>query len=188
MSGLASPPPRQDRYPAEPGVEGAAFSPVRLLKRPAPVSPSSIGGSALLTSTDLDCLLDTLAIPDSGRSLVRHVRSSPPARTVGRSRGKPWFTFASRKMRRGIQAESGSVEFAACYVYEADEGVLEFWDQPTVLNVRYPHADGRGSGGTTTPDYLVIERVGIRLDERKQDPRLPRPPHHTPHIYPCART
>jgi hypothetical protein len=137
----------------------------------------------LLTSTDLDCLLDTLAIPDSGRSLVRHVRSSPPARSVGRSRGKPWFTFASRKMRRGIQAESGSVEFAACYVYEADESVLEFWDQPTVLNVRYPHEDGRVSGGTTTPDYLVIERVGIRLDEWKQERRLRRLASEAPHIY-----
>lgn len=41
-------------------------------------------------------------------------------------------------MLRGIQAESGSVEFAACYLYEADESVLEFWDQPTVVNVRYP--------------------------------------------------
>ncbi len=137
----------------------------------------------MLTSTDLECLLDTLAVPDSGRSLVRHVRSSPPVRTVGRSRGKPWFTFASRKMLRGIQAESGSVEFAACYLYEADESVLEFWDQPTVVNVRYPHEDGRVSGGTTTPDYLVIERDGIRLDEWKQERRLRRLASEASHIY-----
>jgi putative transposase len=140
-------------------------------------------GSALLTSTDLDCLLATLAMPDAGRSLVRHVRSSPPARTVGRSRGKPWFTFASRKMLRGIQAESGSVEFAACYLYEADESVLEFWDQPTVLSVRYQHEDGRVSGGTTTPDYLVVERDGVRLDEWKQEQRLRRLAAEAPHIY-----
>ncbi len=137
----------------------------------------------MLTSTDLDFLLDTLATPNSGRSLVRHVRSSPPVRTVGRSRGKPWFTFASRKMLRGIQAESGSVEFAACYLYEADESVLEFWDQPTVLNVRYQHEDGRVSGGTTTPDYLVVERDGIRLDEWKQERRLRKLATEAPHIY-----
>lgn len=137
----------------------------------------------MLTSTDLDCLLDTLAMPDSGRSLVRHVRSSPPARTVGRSRGKPWFTFASRKMRRGIQAESGSVEFAACYLYEADESVLEFWDQPTVLRVRYQHEDGSVSGGTTTPDYLVVEPDGVRLDEWKQERRLRKLATEAPHIY-----
>src|SRR5262249_55491660 len=39
----------------------------------------------LQTSIDLDCLLETLAVPDSGRLLLRYVGSPPPVRTVGRS-------------------------------------------------------------------------------------------------------
>jgi hypothetical protein len=66
---------------------------------------------------------------------------------------------------------------------ESDGNVLEFRDQPTVLSVRYEHGDGKVTGGVTTPDYLVIERGGIFLDEWKLEPKLRKAAQEAPHIY-----
>src|SRR4051812_206926 len=84
----------------------------------------------MLSDETLESLFGKLGVPPSGRSAVRLVRTSPPARQVTTGRGRSASVFASVKMGRGIQAESRTIEYPACYAYEHDPAVLEFWDQP----------------------------------------------------------
>jgi putative transposase len=105
---------------------------------------------------------------------LRCGRSAAPAGSRG-SRSRAGRCSAASRPR----AAASSSRPATC----TKPSILEFWDQPTVLNVRYQHEDGRVSGGTTTPDYLVVEPDGIRLDEWKPERRLRKLATEAPHIY-----
>ena len=73
-----------------------------------------------------------LQLSEQQGDLIKHIRTSPPARKVRGSGKNVHGPFASVKMGRTIQFESHTVELPAILqFYEYDDSVLEYWDQPT---------------------------------------------------------
>jgi len=66
-----------------------------------------------------------------------------------------------------IQFESQHVELWAIYAMERDNDVLEYYDQPTRIQLHYKSRSGRKTSPWHTPDFLVIRRNGAAFEEWK---------------------
>jgi putative transposase len=75
-------------------------------------------------------------------------------------------------MSVSIQFESHTVELWAIYTMEYDPDVLEFFDQPTQLELAYPGPSGRLTKALHTPDFLVLRKDGASFEEWKPKNRL----------------
>ena len=109
-------------------------------------------------------------VSGKGIEIALAVRSSPPARRVRSSSrlGSSAFTFASRKMRQTIQAESLSIELPAIYKHEFDSEVYEFYDQPSEpLFLEYRSKNGRKVKAKSIADFFVISDDFIGWEEWK---------------------
>jgi len=74
--------------------------------------------------------------PETSEVLAR-LRSLAPSRRVGSRIENVSGAYASRKMGCTIQFESHKVELWAIYTMEYDHTVLEYYDQPTKLELQY---------------------------------------------------
>ena len=126
----------------------------------------------MLTEAALDELFERFGVPRLGRDLVRHIRVSEPVRRVRGGRGNVISIYPSRKMGRSIQAESHTCELVGILQKEHDEGVFEFWDQPTKFKLSWKSATGRGTGALHTPDFLEISDQGFIFEEWKTEVEL----------------
>jgi putative transposase len=115
--------------------------------------------------------------------LLTRVRSSPPARRVQARGTNVSGTYASRKMGCTIQFESHTVELWAIYTMEHDPAVLEYYDQPTTVRLRYPSSSGRPLTVSHTPDFLVLTHEGAWLEEWKKEEKLQQLTRSQPHRY-----
>lgn len=104
----------------------------------------------------LDAALQKL--PAEGRRIVEAIRVGQPVRGVT-SRRTVTGRFPSKKMARTIQTESRSIEGAACWLYEFDPAVLEFYDQPWHLTLKWRGAT-RTLSAVYTPDFFLVRMVG----------------------------
>ena len=95
-------------------------------------------------------------VPERGRQLALDVFHGDPVRRVGGGGRSVVTRYASRKMRRVIQAESRNVELVFLEQCEYDPSVLFFFCQPTSLRVRITDAKGRTRPTRTVPDYFVL--------------------------------
>src|SRR5215831_5927660 len=93
--------------------------------------------------------------PETQEHIAR-LRAAPPVRRVGSRAQNVSGTYASRKMGCTLQFESHKVELWAIYAMEYDPAVLEYYDQPTTLTLRYPSKTGRQVTVHHTPDFLVL--------------------------------
>jgi putative transposase len=109
--------------------------------------------------------------PQASEAVTR-VRSSPPVRRVGSRANNVSGTYTSRKMGCTIQFESHTVELWAVYTMEYDPQVLEYYDQPTPLELHYQAKSGRAVTVSHTPDFLVLRQDGVWLEEWKQEDKL----------------
>jgi putative transposase len=104
--------------------------------------------------------------------LLARIRNSPPVRRVRGRAGNVSGFFPSRKMGLAIQFES-SIELGAIYLMEQDESVLEFYDQPYTFKLKYLDKSGkRLQGHFYTPDFLVLRKSGVFLEEWKTEDDL----------------
>lgn len=104
--------------------------------------------------------------------LLARIRNSPPARRVRGRAGNVSGFFPSRKMGVAIQFES-SIELGAIYLMEQDESVLEFYDQPYTFKLKYLDKAGKKlQGHFYTPDFLVLRKSGVSLEEWKMEDDL----------------
>src|SRR5262245_59040680 len=101
-----------------------------------------------------------LNLSESTREIIRQIRSSDPARRVGRRAGNVSGRYPSRKMRRTIQFESHRNELAAIHEYEHDETIHEFYDQPPPVKLDYLTKNGRPIAVWHTADFFVIGKDG----------------------------
>lgn len=91
-----------------------------------------------------------------GEAYINRVRSSPPARCVGGTRFlSVSCRFPSEKMGCTIQAESRTGEYPLVLTLELDDDVIEFYDQPSPVQVARTRAGRRHVSGNT-PDFLVL--------------------------------
>lgn len=71
-----------------------------------------------------------------------------------------------------IQFESHKVELPFIYQLEYDDNVLEFYDQPPPIKMRYESNDGKNLGFFYTPDFFVIKANSAGWVECKTENKL----------------
>jgi putative transposase len=140
----------------------------------------------MLGDEELLAWLQRVRLSECGRSIVRQVRSSDPARRVGGGRRNVSGRYPSRKMGITIQFESHRVELARIYELEHDPGVLEYWDQPPSFKLEYKSARGKRVVAVHTPDYFVIRADSAGWEECKTEEELVHWTQKSPNRY-CQR-
>jgi len=134
-----------------------------------------------LDAADFRPLLDDAlgTLPAAGRRFVEAIRRGQPVRRVT-SRRTVTSRFASRKMERTIQSESRTIEGPACWLYEYDPAVLEFYDQPCNLSIRWRREE-RSVSAMYTPDFFLVRsaepahsRLSFAIAEWKPEEALQR--------------
>ena len=76
------------------------------------------------------------------------------------------------KMGRTIQFESRTPEFPAIVIHEHDEKVIEYYDQPSKIEMRYTSKSGRPLAFWHTPDFFVLRDDSARWEEWKPEGKL----------------
>jgi putative transposase len=104
--------------------------------------------------------------PETAKA-IGHIRSSQPSRGVRGRASNVSGRYPSVKMGRSIQFESQHVELWAIYAMERDDDVLEYYDQPTRIQLHYTSRSGRKTSLWHTPDFLVIRRSRASFEEWK---------------------
>src|SRR5204862_1558141 len=95
------------------------------------------------------------------------IRSSQPVRKVRNRASNVSGRYPSIKMGHTIQFESRHVELWGIYEMERDDDVLEYYDQPTRIQLHYRARSGRKTTQWHTPDFLVLRRAGAVFEEWK---------------------
>lgn len=137
----------------------------------------------MLTVAQFQQWCHRLHLSPQASEVVACVRSSPPARRIGSRASNASGTYASRKLGCAIQFESRKVELWAVYTMEHDPQVLEYYDQPVTLELRYQAKSGRAVTVSHTPDFLVLRQDGMWLEEWKQEDKLLELAISQPHRY-----
>ena len=107
-----------------------------------------------------------------GHDLVSQVRAGPPARAVEGAGVNVTGRYPSRKMHRTIQYESRTVEFAFVVSCETDEKIMEYYDQPTPLSLRFTGKGGRDVVVGHVPDFLVLGESYTGFVECKDESQI----------------
>lgn len=117
------------------------------------------------------------------RALIDQIRRSDPARRVGGGRSNVSGRYPSRKMGVTIQFESHRVELAGIYEMEHDAEVLEFYDQPIQIKLKYQAPGEKPLGVLHTPDFFVIRKTTAGWEEWKTEEDLLRLAEQSPNRY-----
>jgi transposase InsO family protein len=75
-------------------------------------------------------------------------------------------------MGRTIQFESRTEEFAAITTHEYNDSVLEYYDQPSKIEMRYVSKSGRPVVFWNTPDFFVLRTDRAGWEEWKPEEKL----------------
>ena len=126
----------------------------------------------MLTDIELNDIFDGLDTPEGGRKLVRKARKEAPVRRVLSNRSNLITRYPSQKMAQVISTESHTVEFAAMLHYECDPKVLEYYAQPVEVDQKVELPNGKSTRLQHTPDFLLITRDGILIEEWREETRL----------------
>src|SRR3989442_14400580 len=102
-----------------------------MIKEAAMARPLPLDGIALQT------YFRRLGLQSAAQDLLLQVRSSPPSRTPGSRAGNMPVWYPSKKMQCIIKAESAKAEFAFLLEAEHSDEVIEFWDQPPPIPLKY---------------------------------------------------
>lgn len=110
----------------------------------------------MITELEFEEWCNTLRLPPAGEALVRSIRGAEPARRVQGRRSNSVVRYPSKKMACIVQAESHTVELPLVYILEHSSKVLEFYDQPCQIRLKYRTAEGHAGGFLHVPDFFVI--------------------------------
>jgi putative transposase len=121
---------------------------------------------------ELEDYFNLLGTPEPGRKLVEKARKQAPVRQVQSRLGNVITLYPSKKMGRVIATESRTVEYPAVITYERDPTVLEYFPQPVELDIIQIDENGKKSRFPHTPDFLILRKDGIWIEEWREEPRL----------------
>lgn len=137
----------------------------------------------MLDSEGLQFWLERNQIPETTRSVIEAIRTSPPSRRVGGGSSNVCGRYPSKKMGATIQFESHRVELAGIYEMEHDSSVREYYDQPAPIKLAYKTTTGRELGVWHTPDFFVIREGEAGWEEWKTEEELQRLTSKCPNRY-----
>lgn len=121
----------------------------------------------MLTAEEFRAWCQRLQLPRETAEMLSAIRSSPPVRKVRGGASNVAGRYPSPKMGVSIQFESQHVELWAIYAMERDDEVLEYYDQPMRLPLRYRAHSGRNTTQWHTPDFCVLRNAGACFEEWK---------------------
>jgi putative transposase len=122
---------------------------------------------ARLTDEEFRAWCQRNAISPETETYIQRIRSSQPVRKVRSGASNVSGRYPSVKMGFSIQFESQHVELWGIYTMERDEDVLEYYDQPTRIQLHYHARSGRKTSPWHTPDFLVLRKDGASFEEWK---------------------
>ena len=110
-----------------------------------------------LSQPEFSQLLPNLNLTEDGKSYVNAVRSSPPSRRVQADvLSNCRYRYVSRRMGFAVMAES-HLEYRFILGCEYDfERVVEYWDQPTAVEIHGVNKSGRPFRSAYTADFIAI--------------------------------
>jgi putative transposase len=126
----------------------------------------------MLDELDFSLWCDRLKFSKTTRGVIEGIRSSEPVRNRQSRVGNWTGRYTSDKMGRTIQFESRSEEFPAVVSYEYDDAVIEYYDQPSKIEMRYVTKSGRPVVFWHTPDFFVLRVDGAGWEEWKPEEKL----------------
>jgi len=115
---------------------------------------------------------DCLKYPKTTRGVIEKIRSSEPVRNRQSRVGNWTGRYASDKNGKTSQFESRTEEFVAVVTYEHDDEVLEYYDQPSKIEMRYIAKSDRPVVFWHTPDFFVLRVDGAGWEEWKPQEKL----------------
>src|SRR6266496_3215968 len=115
---------------------------------------------------------DCLKYPKTTRGVIEKIRSSEPVRNRQSRVGNWTGRYASDKNGKTSQFESRTEEFVAVVTYEHDDEVLEYYDQPSKIEMRYIAKSDRPVVFWHTPDFFVLRVDGAAWEEWKPEEKL----------------
>lgn len=137
----------------------------------------------MLTDQQFQQCCSRLELSNRTCELIHNIRSSEPARHVSGGRNNVCGRYPSQKMGRTIQFESHKVELPAIEDYEANDDVLEYYDQPIKLKLSYRSKKGRKVVCSHTPDFLILRESSIGFEEWKPEAGLKKLAEKQPNRY-----
>ena len=103
-------------------------------------------------------LTTQLGLSESTIQLIQRIRHGQPTRRVSSSGSNVTGSYPSRKMGRTISFESLHVEFNLILELENDHEVLEYFDQPCEIILKYVDKNGKNAAARHIPDFFVIKK------------------------------
>jgi putative transposase len=129
-------------------------------------------GTCMMQELAFSLWCDRLHLSEDAQKITRQIRSSEPVRRK-RSRVGNWTgRYPSHKMGKTIQFESRTEEFSAIITHEYDVTVLEYYDQPSKIEMRYLAQSGRPIVIWSTPDFFVLRTDRAGWQEWKPEEKL----------------
>lgn len=127
----------------------------------------------MLTNEEFEQLMIEQGKPEAGIRLIAKARKEAPVRRV-MSTGKNVITYiSSRKMGGPIATESRHVEYKAAMGHELDPDVLEYFAQPGTFKLEaQDQVTGEVHAFEHTPDFMVVHKKAVKLQEWKTEERL----------------
>jgi putative transposase len=113
--------------------------------------------------------------------LIQRIRMTQPSRNVTGGRGNVSARLPSHKMGVTIQSESRTAEKPGIRIFyeydhllelESEARVLEFYDQPDAIALKYSSVSGRAVTTWHTPDFFVIRDKIAGWEEWKTEDEL----------------
>lgn len=113
--------------------------------------------------------------------LIQRIRMTQPSRSVTGGRGNVSARLPSHKMGVTIQSESRTAEKPGIRIFyeydhllelESEARVLEFYDQPAAIALKYSAVSGRAVTTWHTPDFFVIRDKIAGWEEWKTEDEL----------------
>ncbi|SMQ77558.1 Mu transposase, C-terminal [Bacillus sp. OV166] len=133
---------------------------------------------------ELSQLYKTLNLSEVTIKYVEKIRESQPVRRVGGGARNVPGRYTSTKMGLTIQFESRTVELPAILLMEFDTDVYEYYDQPIKFKIKYFSTKKGGDiAHQYTPDFLVIRKDGVYLEEWKTEEELQKLSKESPYRY-----
>ena len=126
----------------------------------------------MLSSQEFDDWCRHLNLPEMGKKVIEQIRSTEPVRKVQGGGGNVTGNYCSQKMGKTLQFESHKVELPGIEEYESSEDVLEFYDQPYRLTLKFQTKKGRFVTVTHIPDFFVIRQKSAGFEEWKPQAKL----------------
>ncbi|QSO48595.1 TnsA endonuclease N-terminal domain-containing protein [Alicyclobacillus mengziensis] len=110
-------------------------------------------------------------LDEKAKKVISEIREHGPSHGVQAGPFNSHRRYASRKMGFTIQWES-SLEKLAGWLYEHEDDVLEYYNQPGKIKLTYTGENGRQRGVLHTPDFFVLRSRSAGWEEWKSEDSL----------------